>query len=206
MPIVRYFADLAWLGDAVAQDVTIAVAGDRIASVTPDSQRPADSEHLPGLVIPGLVNAHSHAFHRALRGRTQVGEGTFWTWRKQMYAAAGRLSPDIYLDLARGVFAEMTLAGITTVGEFHYLHHAPGGSHYDDANAMGIALQQAASDAGIRMTLLDTLYLQGGLDGRPLEELQLRFGDGSASNWFDRVGEMSDTLTLRVGAAVHSVR
>ncbi|MFV1992103.1 MAG: formimidoylglutamate deiminase, partial [Acidimicrobiales bacterium] len=183
-----------------------AVAGDRIASVTPDSQRPADAIALHGLVIPGLVNAHSHAFHRALRGRTQVGEGTFWSWREQMYAAAARLDPDSYLALARGVFAEMALAGITTVGEFHYLHHAPGGSRYNNANAMSIALEQAASEAGIRMTLLDTLYLQGGLDGRPLGEPQLRFGDSSVSDWLDRIGEMPDTQMLRVGAAVHSVR
>ncbi len=101
---------------------------------------PADAVRLAGLTLPGLANAHSHAFHRALRGRTHGGRGDFWTWRDQMYAVADRLDPDSYLALARAVYAEMALAGITCVGEFHYLHHGPGGARYDDPNAMGAAL------------------------------------------------------------------
>ena len=76
-----------------------------------------------GLTLPGFANAHSHAFHRALRGRTQAGRGSFWTWREQMYALAATLDPDTYFRLARATYAEMALAGITAVGEFHYLHH-----------------------------------------------------------------------------------
>ena len=121
---------------------------------------------LPGLTLPGLANAHSHAFHRALRGITEAGPGTFWTWRERMYQVADRLDPDSYLALARAVYAEMALAGVTCVGEFHYLHHAVGGTPYADPNEMGRALMQAAAEAGIRITLLDTCYLAGGLARR----------------------------------------
>jgi len=85
------------------------------------------------------------------------------------------------------------LAGITTVGEFHYVHHGPGGQPYSDQNAMGHALQQAARDAGIRLTLLDTCYLEGGLDATghlPLDELQLRFSDKTVDSWASRAGDI----------------
>ncbi len=103
----------------------------------------------------------------------------------------------------------MALAGITGVGEFHYLHHGPGGARYADPNAMGHALIQAAADAGIRLTLLDTCYLAGGLgpDGHlELGPEQVRFGDGDADGWAERAGRLADTGTVRIGAAVHSVR
>jgi formiminoglutamate deiminase len=176
--------------------------------VTPDSPRGA-VERLPGVVLPGLANAHSHAFHRALRGRTHTGGGTFWTWRERMYAVAARLDPDRYLALARAAYAEMALAGITCVGEFSYLHHGPGGTRYDDPNAMSESLVQAAADAGVRLTLLDTCYLAGGLDGSghlPLDEVQLRFSDGDADAWAARVSALPARDGLRIGAAVHSVR
>ncbi len=96
-----------------------------------------------------------------LRGRTQAGRGTFWTWREQMYALAGRLDPDSYHALARATFAEMALAGITSVGEFHYLHHGPGGRAVRRRQRDGrMRLIAAAGEAGIRITLLDTLYLR----------------------------------------------
>ena len=107
---------------------------------------------LPGVVLPGFANAHSHAFHRALRGRTHLGGGSFWTWREQMYALAARLDPDSYLELATAVYAEMALAGVTCVGEFHYVHHQPDGTPYAEPNAMGDALREAARRAGIRLT------------------------------------------------------
>ena len=164
---------------------------------------------LPGVVLPGLANCHSHAFHRALRGRTHGRGGTFWTWRDAMYAVAARLDPDSYLDLARATYAEMALSGVTAVGEFHYLHHAPGGARYADPNAMGRALIQAAADAGIRLTLLDTCYLAGGLGPDGHTELgpeQLRFGDGDADAWAARVALLGDAEHVRIGAAIHSVR
>ena len=107
--------------------------------------------------------------------------------------------------LARAVYAEMVLSGITAVGEFHYLHHGPGGQPYDDANLMGEALRAAASDAGLRLTLLDTCYLTGGID-QPLQGTQLRFGDGSAGAWAARIADLRGDAMTRVGAAVHSVR
>jgi formiminoglutamate deiminase len=122
-----------------------------------------------------------------------------------MYALAARLDPDSYYRLARGVYAEMVLAGYTSVGEFHYLHHAPGGKRYTDPNEMSTALARAASDAGIRLTLLDTCYLAGGF-GRGLGEHQLRFGDGDAHAWAGRVDSLVPQGHMRVGAAVHSIR
>jgi formiminoglutamate deiminase len=201
-----YFTDLAWLGgERIEGDVLIEVDAGRITAVWPGAQRPPDAVHLPGLTVPGLVNGHSHAFHRALRGRTSRSGGSFWTWREQMYALADRLTPETYHALARAAFAEMTLAGITSVGEFHYLHHGPGGRPYDDRNTMGRALVAAAREAGIRLTLLDACYLAGGVD-HPLEGAQLRFGDGDAAAWAERVSLLADDENTRVGAAVHSVR
>jgi cytosine/adenosine deaminase-related metal-dependent hydrolase len=159
--VTAYLADYAWLGgDRVDVDVHIEVDGDRIRAVTPGAST-AGATRLRGLTIPGMANAHSHAFHRALRGRTHRGGGTFWSWREDMYAVASRLTPDSYFDLARATYAEMALAGITAVGEFHYLHHGPDGRPYADANAMGEALIAAAAEAGIRITLLDACYLTG---------------------------------------------
>ena len=126
-----------------------------------------------------------------------------------MYAVADQLDPDRYLALARAGYAEMALAGMTGVGEFHYLHHGPGGVRYAEPNAMAEALRQAAADAGIRLTLLDTCYLAGGLtaDGPlPLNPSQLRFSDGTAQAWADRVAELRPSAGLPVGAAIHSVR
>jgi formiminoglutamate deiminase len=219
-PPRRWHAELAWLpGQGVRRDVLIESAGDRFARV----QSGVPSDHVPpgtvrnkGLTLPGLANAHSHAFHRALRGVTQADTGTFWTWRERMYQVAARLTPDSYLALARAVYAEMALAGITCVGEFHYLHHAPGGARYADPNAMGRAMVQAAAEAGLRITLLDTCYLAGGLSpGGDVEALagpQLRFGDGDAGRWVDRVeglgADEHGALAphARAGAAIHSVR
>jgi formiminoglutamate deiminase len=194
--------------------VRVEATGGTITAITPDVDPEAGDDRLTGLVLPGFANAHSHAFHRALRGRTHHDGGTFWTWRERMYAVAERLDPDSYLALARAVYAEMALAGITAVGEFHYLHRGPDGVPYDDPNAMGLALVQAANEAGIRLTLLDTCYLAGGLtaDGHlPLDGVQQRFGDGDADRWAARVDELrSGAATAHadvvVGAAVHSVR
>jgi formiminoglutamate deiminase len=185
--------------------VRIDVADGVIAAVAVDAS-PTDATVLPGLTLPGFANAHSHAFHRGLRGRTHAGTGTFFTWRERMYELAGRLDPDTYHALARAAFAEMALAGITAVGEFHYLHHGPGGRRYADPNEMGHRLLAAAAEAGIRITLLDTLYLTGGVDGRPLEGPQLRFGDGSVDAWSERVDAIKPGPHGRLGAAAHSVR
>jgi formiminoglutamate deiminase len=157
---------------------------------------------VPGLTLPGLANCHSHAFHRALRGHTQAERGSFWTWREQMYRLAAELTPDTYKDLAVEVYSEMRATGITAVGEFHYLHHQPDGTPYDDPNEMGKALLAAADEAGIRIRLLDTCYLAAGI-GREPDGVQRRFSDGDAARWAERVEEFADE---RVAAAIHSVR
>ena len=208
MPLSAWHAELVWLGPArgVAERVLLEVDGDRIAAVTEEVEPPAGARRLPGLTIPGLANAHSHAFHRALRGRTHRGGGDFWTWRERMYELAGRLDPDGYLELARAAYAEMALAGVTAVGEFHYVHHDPAGRPYADPNRMGSALIEAAGQAGVRLTLIDTCYLRAGLGGEPLAGVQRRFGDGDAAAWAERAGALGDGPMVRVAAGVHSVR
>ncbi|HTX26139.1 MAG TPA: formimidoylglutamate deiminase [Streptosporangiaceae bacterium] len=212
-----WLAELAWLpGQGVRRDVLIEAEGERFTAVTSSATDvPAGTARLAGLTLPGFANAHSHAFHRALRSATQADRGTFWTWRERMYAVAARLDPESYHVLARAVFAEMTLAGVSCVGEFHYLHHQPDGRPYADPNAMGRAMVAAAAEAGLRMTLLDTCYLAGGLAAGgplPLAGPQVRFSDGDAVRWAQRVTGLGYdahgmiTPHARVGAAIHSVR
>ncbi|MFH8898201.1 formimidoylglutamate deiminase [Streptomyces coeruleorubidus] len=201
-----YWLEHAWLGTYVEPGVALDVRDGRITALRPGTPTPPPgAEILRGLTLPGLANAHSHAFHRALRGTVQVGSGTFWTWREVMYATAARLTPDTYHALARAVYAEMALAGITAVGEFHYVHHAPGGTRYADPNAMGEALIAAAAEAGIRITLLDTAYLSSGF-GQPPTTPQLRFSDGTAEAWAERCSVLKEQDHARIGAAIHSVR
>jgi formiminoglutamate deiminase len=206
-----YWLERAWLGPGhLAEHVLVTVDGERIAAVDTDvAAPPATARRLPGLTLPGLANCHSHAFHRALRGRTQAERGTFWTWREQMYAVAQQLDPDSYFDLAAAVYAEMAAAGVTAVGEFHYLHHDPDGRAYADPNAMGEAVIAAARQAGLRITLLDTCYVSSGF-GAPPEGVQRRFSDGDAGRWAERADALADKhandADVVVGAAVHSVR
>ena len=198
MPVSYYATESRTLVD-VAPDGTI-------AAIAQTDTPPAEATRVPGIILPGFANVHSHAFHRALRGRTHGNGGTFWTWRETMYALAARLDPDSYYELARLVYAEMVLAGYTSIGEFHYLHHMSGGAPYGDPNAMGNALAQAAVDAGIRLTLLDTCYLTGAI-GTELVGVQQRFGDDTVDGWRKRVDEFTfDAPTVRLGAAIHSVR
>jgi formiminoglutamate deiminase len=205
--VSRYWCELAWLGAERAEPgLVIEVEGDRIASPTRGvGTPPEDAERLDGLTVPGFANAHSHAFQRALRGRTHGGQGSFWTWREQMYASLGGLDPDSYLALARATFAEMALAGITLVGEFHYVHRGAGGTPYLEPNAMGAAVIEAAAQAGVRITLLDACYLHGGIGKEP-EEAQKRFADRDADAWVKRVEALEGGPMARVGAAIHSVR
>ncbi len=211
MSTAAYHCELAWLGgDHAVADVLVQIDGDRIVNVTPQAsidELPEGTIRLNGLTLPGLANAHSHAFHRALRSRTHDGVGSFWTWRDQMYRLAVALEPDSYHRLARATFAEMALAGITCVGEFHYLHHQADGTPYRDPNVVGEALIAAASDAGIRITLLDTCYLQSGI-GTPPNPVQMRFSDVRVERWIERVEALRthESRSVRVGCAVHSVR
>lgn len=208
MAVVRYHCEFAYLGgDTAARDVAVTVEDGRFVAVHPGAARGPDAVHLGGITLPGFANAHSHAFHRVLRGRAER-PGTFWTWRAEMYAVAAVLDPDLSHRLARAVYAEMALAGITAVGEFHYLHHGPGGVPYDDPNEMGNTLLSAAAEAGIRITLLDACYLASA-PGTPPVGAQLRFCDGDVARWAARAEALRSIATsehARVGAAAHSLR
>ncbi|MFC7620959.1 formimidoylglutamate deiminase [Microlunatus sp. GCM10028923] len=212
--MINYWAEHAWLPDGWAERVRLTEADGRFTSVITGAEPEPGDERLTGMVFPGFANAHSHAFHRALRGRTQSGRGSFWTWREKMYALAGRLDPDSLLELARACYTELALAGFTVVGEFHYLHDDHEGRRYADPNAMGRALLEAAREVGLRITLLDTCYLAGGLDDsghRPPDPVQRRFSDGDVDHWSGRVADLIATETepaglTRIGIAAHSVR
>ncbi len=206
----RWHTDRAWLGGRkLTERVTIEVEKGTIARVVSNDEMPAD-RYLKGIVIPGLVSTHSHAFHRALRGRTSDGAGDFWSWRHPMYDLASQLSPSSYRELAAAVFVEMLASGITTVGEFHYLHHMVSGQRYGDPNAMGTALSEAARDVGIRLTLIDAAYLASDVCGSPVSAAQQRFSDGTADDWSERVealvSDIADNDHARIAVAAHSVR
>ena len=189
----------------------------RIAAIVPYTEGQAltgaesavtEIDLLPGVaLLPGFVNAHSHVFQRALRGHTHrplSQQDTFWTWRRAMYAEAQRLTPDLLYEGAAHTYREMLTAGYTTVGEFHYVHHQPGGTPYADPNAMSQAILQAGRDAGIRVVLLMTAYAQSGFN-QPPEEGQRRFCDASVEAYLERVEALRAT-GAPVGVAPHSVR
>ncbi len=191
-----WHAGQAWLGRP-ARNVLIEVENGRFKSVTEGVARPSHATGLNGYTIPSFANAHSHAFQSVLRGQVESGRGDFWQWREAMYRAAQWSAPDYRVHCMQ-VFREMLNAGITAVGEFHYLHAL--------GNELGKAAIDAAKEVGIRITLLDTCYLRGGLDGRPLEGAQRSFSDGDAERWVKRVDDMRDEDGVRIGAAIHSVR
>jgi formiminoglutamate deiminase len=212
-----YWCSTLLVGGEALEGVRVTSSDDgRIAVVLP-GVAPLPGDVLLGTVVPGMGDAHSHAFHRMLRGRTHGDGGDFWRWRRAMYDAAGRLDPELYREVARAVFAEMLVSGWTAVGEFHYLHHSSDGTPYAAEHAMELALVEAALDVGIRLVLLDTAYLAGGI-GEPLEAGQRAFGDASAGHWLRRWGSLRDRIAAMVGggdpradrvtlgAAIHSVR
>lgn len=212
------WCEYAWLdADGVRDAVRVEVdAGGLVTDVLQGVPARDGDVRLDGVVFPAAANAHSHAFHRALRGRTHARGGTFWTWRETMYRAAGALTPELYEELATAVYAEMVTVGWTSVAEFHYVHHLPDGTPYGrgtgEAHAMELALARAAVRAGIRLTLLDTCYLAGGF-GAGLEDGQRRFSDGTAAQWLERLASLRGAVSslyparaVSVGAALHSVR
>ena len=167
-------------------------------------------QYLNSWVLPGMPNLHSHAFQRAMAGlaeRRGPGDDSFWTWRETMYGFAARINPDTLQAIAAQLYVEMLKAGYTQVCEFHYLHHQPDGTPYAQAEAMSLALIEAAREAGIALTLLPVLYMSGGFDGRALSPRQRRFGHDVESYLHVlaslRKLERSD---LRVGVALHSLR
>jgi formiminoglutamate deiminase len=206
-----WFAENAWVDGRLLGDVVIDTADGVIAGVRSGALRPPGAALVRGVVLPGLVNGHSHAFHRLLRGGGEdpSGPGDFWSWREAMYHMSFRLDPPGYRRLARAVFAEMALAGVTTVGEFHYVHHGVDGLPYDDPNEMGKAVIAAATEAGIRITLIDAAYLRSGFGDDPLNRFQARFADHDIAAWADRLAALvaeAPGPRVRVGVAAHSVR
>jgi formiminoglutamate deiminase len=204
--VTAFWCGAAVIDAAVARSVRIDETDGVITGVEIGAPVRGGDIRMTGLVLPGLANGHSHAFHRALRGRTQDEGGNFWTWREQMYGVAGRLDPRSYQRLATAVFAEMLLAGYTVVGEFHYLHNRPDGTPYPNGPELDQAIVAAADAAGIRLTLLDTIYLGGGVGDSALEPAQRRFSDGSVAAWAKRRDSIETGSLARVGAAIHSVR
>lgn len=172
--------ELTLVGDRFARDLTVGVdpATGLITRVLPKSEIGHATPLPRRALVPGFVNVHSHSFQRAIRGRTEHRTGaefdTFWTWREKMYHVAQSLTPEDIHDVARMAFLEMTLAGITAVGEFHYLHHQPDGTPYADPVETAKAILAAATSIGIRIVLLQCGYTRGGFD-RPMHPGQRRF-------------------------------
>jgi formimidoylglutamate deiminase len=170
---------------------------------------PAGAEVIPlrgRALLPGMVAAHSHAFQRAIRGRTEHRShprDDFWSWREAMYAAAERLGPEDLYAVSKYCFLEMARAGITAVGEFHYLHRDPSGNPYADPNELDLAVARAAQEAGLRVVLLRVAYARSGFR-MPENPRQRRFIEGSAGEYLKNLDALSRHVP--VGAAPHSVR
>lgn len=164
------------------------------------------------LVMPGLATAHSHAFQRALRGRTQrraTQAGSFWTWRGLMYDLVAKLEPDDVFNISRFAYAELAMSGVTAVGEFHYLHHAPGGAPYANRLSMAEAVIEAARSVGLRITLIRTAYLRGG-HGQDLTPAQQRFADAAMDPVLQDIetlaGRFAGDPLVTIALAAHSIR
>ena len=208
----RLWAPTAWVDGAWRSQVLLTAGTDGCwTSVVPDSgNAPRGATALGGPVLPGMVNAHSHAFQRAFAGLAEhrgQGDDDFWSWREQMYAVANRIEPDGLRGLAVTLYREMLRGGYTHVCEFHYLQHAPGGSRYADPLAMSRALCEAAAATGIGLTMLPVLYERAGFGEKGLRDNQRRFAT-----------TVEDVLRLRdgvrslgfafvdAGVAIHSLR
>jgi len=204
--IRRCHAGYLWQGDDWSREGIFGIDADGTLQAMEDGP----AETLGTWVLPGMPNLHSHAFQRAMAGlaeRRGRVDDSFWSWRETMYAFAASVGPDDLRAIAAQLYVEMLKAGYTQVCEFHYLHHRPDGSPYAPAEAMSLALVEAAREAGIAMTLLPVLYMRGGFDGRPLGARQRRFG-----HEIDAYLRLLETLRahesadLRVGIALHSLR
>jgi formimidoylglutamate deiminase len=165
---------------------------------------------MDNFILPAIANTHSHAFQRAMAGLTEYrgdGQDSFWTWRELMYRFAGRITPEQLYAIAAQLYGEMLEAGYTQVCEFHYLHHQADGTLYDNPAEMSQAIIRGAEDAGIGLTLLPVLYQTGGFDGRPLNDMQKRFGHSTAD--YLRLIESlqkQESHLLKIGVALHSLR
>ncbi|HEY2396175.1 MAG TPA: formimidoylglutamate deiminase [Rudaea sp.] len=230
--MARFFADNVWLPQGWSSDVRIGIHVDGTLSAIEQDADCGDAQYLGHYVLPGMPNLHSHAFQRAMAGLAErrrssalvsdredqktatpgrapqkISDDSFWTWRETMYGFASRIGPDDLRAIAAQLYVEMLKAGYTQVCEFHYLHHQPDGKPYVDPAEMSLALIDAAREAGIGLTLLPTLYMTGGFDGRALSERQRRFGhEVDAYLRLVRQLRMKESSALRLGIALHSLR
>jgi formimidoylglutamate deiminase len=205
------WAPQAWVDGAWAESVLLrADAAGRWAEVQPGTPAPLQATVLPGPVLPGLVNAHSHAFQRAFAGlaeRRESAHDDFWSWRERMYGVALRITPAQLQAVATQLYAELLAGGYTEVCEFHYLHHGECGAPHVEPLAMSLALANAASHAGIGLTLLPVLYERAGFTQPRLRDDQRRFATD-----VDAVLRMRDAIRawklprVRSGVAIHSLR
>ncbi len=209
----------AWLPDYIYTDGRfrpgLAIVADQAGKIVELSEDVSDATRLTGrAMLPGLVNAHSHAFQRIIRGRTeyrsQIATDSFWTWREQMYAAATRLGPEEIYTISRMAFLEMAMTGITAVGEFHYLHHSPDGSPYSDPNLLAHEVIRAANDVGIRIALLRVAYARAGFNMEP-NPRQVRFIEDSPDTYLKHLDQLLASVDTKdgmawAGVAPHSVR
>jgi formimidoylglutamate deiminase len=205
----HHHAEFAWLPHEFASGVRFDIEHGAFAKVASDAAHDRAAA-IGRYVVPGMPNLHSHAFQRAMAGlaeRRGNSEDSFWSWREVMYAFAGRIGPDDLRAIAAQLYVEMLEAGYTQVCEFHYLHHQPDGRPYADPAEMSLALIEAARETGIGLTLLPTLYMTGGFDGRPLSERQRRFGHDVEGflRLVERLRTLETPLTT-IGIALHSLR
>jgi formimidoylglutamate deiminase len=217
----RFLLQSAFLPQGWARDAVVTVSDEGFitgvdaadSSVDGTGARPG-AERVDGIVVPGMANAHSHAFQRALAGNTEYrlsARDSFWTWRRAMYALANRIEPDDLQILATQLFIEMLKSGYTSVAEFHYLHRKRDGTPYAGMNALWEAIGSAASTAGIGLTFLPTLYQTGDFGGQPLKPEQARFAsetDAFLRALDERISadRRAGSPTMRTGAAFHSLR
>jgi formimidoylglutamate deiminase len=218
MTSTRYWAPAAWIAGGWQQSVVLEVdAQGRWSHVAAGVPPPDDAERLAGPVLPGLVDAHSHAFQRAFAGLAERRDGDdddFWSWRDRMYQVANAVTPASLRAIAAHLYVELLRGGYTQVCEFHYLQHQPDGTPYDDPLALSMALADAAADAGIGLTLLPVLYERAGFTAPALRPDQRRFHAGAADVW-QRSREFTarvaaagraSPVPLNAGLAIHSVR
>lgn len=211
-----WLPDLIYTGGRFESGAALVVdASGRISALTRETEGVGRAVRLRNrAMLPGLVNAHSHAFQRVIRGRTErrtSEHDSFWTWREMMYSAATRLGPEEIYTASRMAFLEMALGGITSVGEFHYLHRAPDGQAYEDANLLAKSVIRAARDVGIRIALLRVAYARSGYRVEP-NARQLRFIEANVDDYLRNVESLKTELARTepqaawVGLAPHSVR
>jgi formimidoylglutamate deiminase len=214
-----FFAQQAWVNGKWARDVLLGVDVNGVWSGVQWGASEVERRGavvLPGPVLPGLVNAHSHAFQRAIVGLTErrggaVGAASddFWSWRDRMYTAALRITPTQLETIATLLYTELRQSGYTQVCEFHYLHNAPSGECYADPLELLLALVRAAQRAGLGLTLLPTLYMRSGFGATGLRDDQRRFASSPDRIIRMVLGLQAQTKTLpliNVGVAVHSLR